>query len=746
MVTATSYRPLERFSVVNLAPSISARYCGRLLAVLGADVVQSESDAGADRRLGYGGAAGEAFGRWLDQGKRLVARPEAEAAADRLSGPLAMVIVDGDLAPTTGTMPLVLEISAFGHDGPYAGWRASAPLLQALAGTSYNFGPRSGAPLLAQGYAAEIISGTVAFIAAAGAAFGRLRGHPTQRVEISDFESALCFAEVSAIDPAGRGQASSRLGVNRFVPTYPCGVFRSADGWIGITALTPAQWTMLCELVEQPAMAADPRMATTISRLAHADLIDALLTVPLRTRTTAQWVETGIRLRLPFAPVHDHQALLAEPMWRDRASFAAFDGGSLRAPTLPFRVVAQGKRGEVPSPVSPQAAGPLAGIRVVDFTMGWAGPLTTRHLGDLGADVIKIESDAYPDWWRGWERDDDVDPPASEIKLPFMAVNRNKRGIGLDLRSAIGLAHAKLLVASADIVIDNFAPGTLDRLGLGAAEQQLLRPGVISIAMGAFGAVGPLSGIRGYGSTVEQASGLPFMNGFEDWPPTMQHVAYGDPVAGLYGAVAALAALHGRERLGGVAIDLSQVECLFQLGADAFIAVQATGAPVPRRGSRRAAIAPCGAFPCIGADEWIAVAVDDASAWQGLCRLLERGDWAVDPALSSATGRNVRADDIEAAVAAWTCDRSQGDAVRLLQAAGVGAVPLLRGSDLLDDPHLAARDFWWRIDRVHIGRHWQAAPPYRLDGRRPPIRRVPPVLGEHTHEVLAEVGVAPPAV
>lgn len=741
------YHPLARFSVVNLAPSISARYCGRLLAVLGADVVQPFSDAAADARLGYGGAAGEAFGRWLDQDKRQITCPEAKAAADRLSGPLAIVIVDGGpVPPVTATTPLVLEINAFGPGGPYADWRASAPLLQALTGTSHNFGSPQGAPLLAQGYAAEIISGTVAFIAAVGAAFGRLRGHTTQRIEISDFESALCFAEVSAIDPAGRGRASGRLGVNRFVPTYPSGIFRSADGWIGITALTPAQWTTLCELVDQPAMAADPRMATTVSRLAHADLIDAMLAAPLRTRTTAQWVETGIRLRMPFAPVHDHQGLLDEPMWRDRASFAVFDEGSLRGPMLPFRVAVQGKRGETPCPASPQAAGPLAGIRVVDFTMGWAGPLTTRHLGDLGADVIKIESDAYPDWWRGWERDEQSDPPASEIKLPFMAVNRNKRGISLDLRSAEGLAHARLLIASADIVIDNFAPGTLDRLGLGAAEQQLLRPGVISIAMGAFGATGPLSGIRGYGSTVEQASGLPFMNGFADWPPTMQQVAYGDPIAGLYGAVATLAALHGREQLGGASIDLSQVECLFQLGADAFVAVQTTGAPVPRHGSRRAAIAPCGAFPCIGADQWIAVAVDDASAWQGLCSLLERGDWAVDPVLSTAAGRNVRADNIESAVAAWTSRHSQGDAVQLLQAAGVGAVPLLRGSDLLDDPHLAARDFWWRVDRVHIGRHWQAAPPYRLDGRRPAIRRVPPLLGEHTSEVLAEVGVALQAV
>lgn len=733
----TDYRPLSNVSVVVGCTGVAARYCARLFAVMGATVTQL--GASGDDRLAYGGAAGVAFGRWLDQDKYVVAAPALDAAFAALAGPLSLVIVDDQSIPEDG--PLVLDISSFGHDGPYADWLVSAPLLQALSGTAFNFGAADGAPLLAQGHQAEIISGTVAFVAAAAALLGRMRGHATRRIEVTDFESELCFAEVSAIDPAGRGKASSRLGINRFVPTYPCGVYPSADGWIGVTALTLVQWKGLCGLIGRPELGDLPHFATPWQRLQCADEIDAILAGPLKTRTTEEWVQQGIALRLPFSPVLDQAGLLEAPMWRDRDAFAEIAPGDLMAPTLPFHV--RRFAGDTrPLPGLPaDAAGPLAGVKVVDFTMGWAGPLATRHLGDLGAEVVKIESVDYPDWWRGWDKEETADPPPHEIKLPFMAVNRNKRGISLDLRTPEGMASARRLIAAADIVIDNFAPGTLDKLGLDMAHRRSLRPDVINVAMGAFGASGPWSGIRGYGSTVEQASGLPFVNGFDAWQPTMQHVAYGDPIAGLFGAVAALAAMIGRDATGGVDIDLSQVECLFQMGADAFVAVQISGQPVARRGSRRDVIAPCGAFPVEGEDEWIAIAVDGEDQWARLCALLGRDDWAGDAGLSTPAGRNARADEIEAALADWSRPRNQEDAVAMLQKAGVGAAPLLRGGDLLVDRHLTGRHFWQEVDRIYIGRHWQAAAPYKLDGVRPAIRRVPPVLGQHTDEVLVEFGV-----
>jgi crotonobetainyl-CoA:carnitine CoA-transferase CaiB-like acyl-CoA transferase len=216
-------------------------------------------------------------------------------------------------------------------------------------------------------------------------------------------------------------------------------------------------------------------------------------------------------------------------------------------------------------------------------------------------------------------------------------------------------------------------------------------------------------------------------------------VAYGDPVAGLYATAAALVALHARPRLGGADIELCQVECLFQLGADALIGEQVLGAPLPRTGSRRASASPCCAAPCLGNDAWVAVCVDDDAAWRGLCQVIGASEWADDPALATIAGRVDRADEIEERIGAWSSGHTSAQAAALLQAAGVAAAPVAPHRDLHADPHLLAAGYWQVQERRYIGRHIQPATAFRLDGRRPRIRLLPPVLGEHTEEALAEV-------
>jgi crotonobetainyl-CoA:carnitine CoA-transferase CaiB-like acyl-CoA transferase len=233
------------------------------------------------------------------------------------------------------------------------------------------------------------------------------------------------------------------------------------------------------------------------------------------------------------------------------------------------------------------------------------------------------------------------------------------------------------------------------------------------------------------------------VNGHADWPPSLQHGAYGDPVAGIYGAVAAMAALAGRARLGGAWVDLAQVECLFQLGAEAIIAAQIDG-DTPRLGSRSPFAAPRCVVPTADADEPLAVVAATEPQWRNLCGLLGRADWASDPALASVEGRNARGDEIEAALATWAESRDPEDAAAALQAAGVPAAPVVPSHLLASHVHLAAQGAWTSIERRHVGRHLMAAPPYRVGGARPLISRPAPLLGEHSAEVLEEIGAALP--
>jgi len=738
MVGAGALAPLAGIAVVETAGEVATRYCARLFSRLGARVW----------RVGDGATPVEPlFGRWLDQGKLRARSLGAALDALEAAAPERALVIAGQTgervaaaeAQAAGRAPL-LALTWFDPRGPYAGWRANDALMQAMTGVAFSFGPGGGPPTIPQGVAPQIVAGATAFIAALGALIGE-RG--PRRIEANVFEAALCFTETGAVGAAALGFEARRLGVNRFSPTCPCNLYRTADGYVGVTALTYPQWAALAGLVGRPDLAAEPRFRTTLQRLAAADEVDAVLAAALARRSTDHWVAQGEALRIPITPAPRPGELPNLPHWRARGAFETLEGAGVQAPTLPFRFDFQGQRKTRPAG---GPAGPLQGVRVADFSMGWAGPLATRYLGDLGADVLKIESRAKPDWWRGWDPPEAMDPPPIELPRNFMAVNRSKRGLDLDLATAQGRAAAEAIVRAADIVVDNQGPGVMDKLGLGPGRQRRLNPAAISISMAPFGRTGPLSGLRAYGSTVEQASGMPFVNGRADWDPCHQHVAYGDPVAGLYAAAAALVGLFARQSLGAADIDLCQVECLFQLGADAIIAEQALGGPLPRTGSRRAGAAPsCVVRGAGGEEAWLAVTADSDAAWQALAHAIGRPDLARDAGLVHLAGRRAREDELEAAIGAWAQALEPRAAAEALRHAGVAASPVLATHELFADPHLQDCGYWAVQHRRYVGAHFTPQPPFRYDGERPALSRPAPVLGEHTAEVLAELGVAPAA-
>ena len=477
--------------------------------------------------------------------------------------------------------------------------------------------------------------------------------------------------------------------------------------------------------------------------------------------------DEGLRRRVPLVVTPDMAALLASPVHRDHGAFGEVRIGAARfqAPVLPQRLTATppsaggvaplaGEHTQTwrPSPTPPRSTGargglPLEGLRIIDLTMGWAGPVGTRQLADLGAQVIKVEGRGYPDWWRGADYSDEaIAAFGYEKPLYFNFVNRNKIGITLDLTSPEGVDLLLQLVHTADAVVENYGQGVLTGFGLDDRAFRAVRPDIVMMSMPAFGVASPWAEVRAYGSTLEHGAGLPMVTGWPDDPPTMNHIAYGDPIGGLSACPALLTALLHRQRTGeGQYIDLSQVECLFPLVAPWLIEQAVTGKVGPKTGNRHPVYTPHGCFPCDGHDAWVVIAVTDDAAWRALCGVMERPDLGADPGFAAVIGRRAREDELEAAISAWTRQRSPDEAMEALQAAGVAAGAARGATEtLLYEPHLMARGHWQEVARPHMDFPQQPSPVFREEGQPYPIRRPAPTLGQSSCEVLSRIlGLAP---
>ncbi|MEI8152328.1 MAG: CoA transferase, partial [Hyphomicrobiales bacterium] len=392
----------------------------------------------------------------------------------------------------------------------------------------------------------------------------------------------------------------------------------------------------------------------------------------------------------------------------------------------------------------PEDGPPMMGVRVIDLTMGWAGPLVTRQLADLGADIIKVEACQYPDWWRGT----DFRPAALHDRLyekrpPFLVMNRNKRGITLDLTSAEGVELLKKLVAGADAVIENYSSEVLTKLGISYDVLCGIKPDLVMLSMPAFGRSGKLADVRAYGSTLEHASALPSVVGVDGWPPTSSHLALGDPIGGLNATAALLVGLFHRRQTGhGQRIDMSQVECLFPLVAPWIIEQSLSGKVSARRGNRHKLFAPQGCYQCSGIDQWVVISVTTDAEWVTLAKMIDSSALATDKDLKTAQGRQAAHDHIDLILTAWTRSRRAQNVVHDFQQAGICAAVVQSPFELVDDRHLAAREYWQFIDRRISGSN-QPHPsfPVRFELGPIKVKSAAPLLGQHNEEVLAGVGV-----
>jgi benzylsuccinate CoA-transferase BbsF subunit len=386
--------------------------------------------------------------------------------------------------------------------------------------------------------------------------------------------------------------------------------------------------------------------------------------------------------------------------------------------------------------VSPVA---LQGVRVLELGGYAAGPVIGKHLGNYGADVIRIESHKRLDGFRTHYPPFKDNVPGIERAGIFNFFNDGKRSITLNLKTQRGVELARELAARSDVVVENFTPGTMERLGLGYQELAQRQACLIMLSTCNQGQTGPRAGQAGFGTQLTALSGFNHLLGEPDRTPVLLYGPYIDYIAVGYGTIAVLAALMQRRRTGlGMHIDLSQYEAGLQFLAPALLDFFANGRVATRQGNRHPSAVPHGVYACLGEERWVALSVWDDAEWRVFGSAIGSPAWSHNERFRTLLGRKAHEAELDALVGAWTAGVERDSVVALLRQHGLHAAPVNSMADLFADPQLVART-WRAVEHPVLGRVHVMAPPFLLRDTPPQVTRAAPLLGEHTHEILSEV-------
>ena len=649
---------------------------------------------------------------------------------------------------------VVANADHFGRSGPYARWQGDELTDYAMGGYWSIAGDPAREPLRVPGYQAQFHAGMqLALAALASTRHAKATGQG-QEVEVTGVEAMLGAHWSTTIAWTHEGRILTRVGSD---------VFRAKDGWVFFYQM--AFFPNVLVLIDRPELMDDPRWTTIPAWLANAPELWALVEEWCVGHTVEEIVESGQSLRIPVTPVETSRRLLDDPVLRERGFFRGVAGHPLpgrpthwefdwqrdepsrlarllQQPSAPQRIAPIATATSRPRP-SPGAA--LSGLRVLELTNNWAGPIAGRHLADLGAEVIKIELATKPAT-RGSHY------PA---KIPgkhhwnrsgyFNEMNRNKRGLSLDLAAPRGRELFLRLVEQADIVIENNSARVMPNLGVGYETLRMVNPKLIMASISGFGATGDRRDWVAFGSNIEAASGLAAMTGYGgDETPYRTGSFVADPIAGGQAVIAVLAALDRRDRTGeGCCIDVSLIEAALPFMLLGFSQLHATGSLLRAAGNGEPWDAPTGAYPTGSSDDWIALAVRTDEQYAALAALAN-----IDHALIG--DRHFRASkrsEIDRHLTEWTRQFDQMECVRLLQGARIPAAPILHNWQLHSDPHLFARHAFVNIDHPDTGVFSYPGFPWQFSHTPASIRYAAPRFGEGNRYVFSQIlGLDDPAI
>ena len=689
--------PLSGLRVVDLSTWIAGAYCTKLLADGGADVVKVETPEGDPlRRWSASGAAippdadGALF-NFLNASKRsVVVDANADEGVRRLHALLSsaevvvwsrgsQLVEDPRLAPSqilrANPHLVVATITPFGLEGPWRDKAATEFTLQAWSGGIVGLarGRPDRAPVFVGGQIGEWLAGL--FCAIGTLAAVRRSGPEGELVDVSMLEaSAMCltYYPVTFNDQLGRPMRK-----RRFVATP--GVGAASDGLVGLGCGTGQQWLDFCAMVGHSEWMEDPKLF--LDRTALEPTIDAWVA----SHTVAEVLDLASGFRIPNAPIVNGSTITTFDQLRLRDTFVTNPRDGSTNPTPPFRLGAGCLRPPEPAPglgehsmdaawrseprrradTSAGSGGlPFHGLRVLDMTAFWAGPLASHVLALLGAEVIHLESPNRPDGARLVGGVPQTEDQFWERGPIFSALNTNKKSMTIDLSDERGIALVHRLVATCDVLVENYTPRVLEQLGLGYETLREDRPDLVMLRMPGFGLEGPWRDQAAFAFVIEDASGLTWLTGHPDLLP-FEPYCVGDPNAGLHALFGLLLALEHRERTGeGGLVEAAMVEAAANIAAEQAIEFSAYGALLARTGNRGPTAAPQNLYQAAGPDDlgrddsWVAIAVSSDEQWSSLRRALGDPEWAADPALATVAGRVREHGLIDAFLETWCRDKS----------------------------------------------------------------------------------------
>lgn len=770
--------PLTGYIVVDLSSGIAGAYCTKILADGGADVIKVEAPEGDPlRQWSASGAEISAGGDgalfcFLAGGKRsVVVSPDDLTPLDQLIAGADAVVwsPESDVAQQITPAELferhphlvVTAITPFGLNGPWHDRAATEFTLQAWSGGAIGIGRGSQdrAPVSIGGQVGDWLVG--AYAAAMTLAFrarAQRDGHG-ELIDLSMLEAqvlGLTYYPVTYFEMLGKPWRTERR------PTVP-GVAQAADGLVALGCGTAQQWWDLCAMSGHDEWI-DETTALTITEQAnlHAEELYAWL----RDQKVDDVRDLASAFRIPNSPVGNGENVTEMDHYIERGSFVTNPRDGFTQPGHPYRFTgcvlrepaAAPRLGEHTSSVElnrkPDPAGapdrdrlPFSGLRVLDMTTFWAGPSCTHLLGMLGADVIHLESTARPDGTRliagipatveqWWER--------SPI---FSALNTNKRGLTVDFQTEQGRDLLRRLIATSDVVVENFTPRVIDQLGLDFASLQQLRPGIVMLRMPGFGLDGPWRDNPAFAYIIEDATGLSWLTGFPDRTP-FEPYSVGDPNAGVHAFNGLLLALEHRRQTGqGVLVEAAMADAALNIAAEQVIEHSAYGTLLQRDGNRGPTAAPQNIYRTNEIDEfgrddsWVAIAVQTDAQWSALRTAMGDPAWAV-PSWGAAE-RRANHDLIDEQLERWCRAHSGDEIVESLWPTGVPVAKVMQPHRQTELPQLRHRRFFEQVGHpVNNAAPHSTLPVNLANGPAAFHRSAAPLLGEHNRELLIELGLS----